>query len=112
MPLSYGGTYVTEKQTRVAYIPVGYADGYPRSLSNKGFVLIKDRKCIIVGTVCMDWMLVDVTAVEGDLVGEEAVLFGCGPQETITADELAGLAGTIPYEIMCRISKRVPRVYV
>jgi len=110
--LSYGRTYVTEKQTRIAYIPVGYADGYPRSLSNKGFVLIKDRKCSIVGIVCMDWSLVDITDVDGAGVGEEVILLGPGNTQTISADELAELAGTIPYEILCKISKRVQRIYV
>jgi alanine racemase len=111
-PLSYGRTYVTGKTARIAYIPVGYADGYPRSLSNKGFVLIKDRKCSIVGIVCMDWSLIDITDVDGVNVGEEVILLGSGNTQTITADELAEHAGTIPYEILCKISKRVPRFYV
>ncbi len=110
--LSYGRTYSTEKTTRIAYIPVGYADGYPRSLSNKGFVLIKDRKCSIVGTVCMEWSLVDITDIGGVDVGEEVILLGQGNINAITADELAECAGTIPYEILCKISKRVPRFYV
>lgn len=110
--LSYGRTYATGKTTRIAYIPVGYADGYPRSLSNKGFVLIKDTKCSIVGIVCMDWSLVDITDVDGVDVGEEVILLGLGNTQTITADELAEYAGTIPYEILCKISKRVPRFYV
>jgi len=111
-PLSYGRTYVTRKTTRIAYIPVGYADGYPRSLSNRGFVLIKDTKCSIVGIVCMDWSLVDITNVDGVDVGEEVILLGSGNTQIITADELAEYTGTIPYEILCKISKRVPRVYV
>ena len=110
--LSYGRTYVTEKKRRIAYIPVGYADGYPRSLSNKGFVLIKDIKCSIVGAVCMDWSLVDITAVDGVDVGEEVILLGQGNTQTVTANEIAEHAGTIPYEILCKISKRVPRFYV
>ncbi len=110
--LSYGRTYLTGKTTRVAYIPVGYADGYPRSLSNKGFVLIKDTKCSIVGIVCMDWSLVDITDIGGVDVGEEVILLGRDNINVITADELAECAGTIPYEILCKISKRVPRFYV
>jgi alanine racemase len=110
--LSYGRTYVTGKSARIAYIPVGYADGYPRALSNKGFVLIKDKKCSIVGLVCMDWSLVDITDVGGVDVGEEVILLGPGNTQTITADELAEYTGTIPYEILCKISKRVPRFYV
>ena len=111
-PLSYGRTYMTGKTTRIAYIPVGYADGYPRALTNKGFVLIKDAKCSIVGTVCMEWSLVDITDVDGVDVGEEVILLGQGNKHTITADELAEYAGTIPYEILCKISKKVPRSYV
>jgi alanine racemase len=110
--LSYGRTYTTGKTTRIAYIPVGYADGYPRSLSNKGFVLIKDIKCSIVGKVCMDWSLVDITDIDGVDVGEEVILLGRGNTQTITADEFAEHAGTIPYEILCKISTRVPRYYV
>ncbi len=111
-PLSYGRTYTTEKPTRVAYVPVGYADGYPRALSNKGFVLINDRKCFIVGTICMDWFLVDISGLDHCDVGDEVILIGQGGSHTIRADDLAELAGTIPYEILCKISKRVPRLYV
>ena len=111
-PLSYGRTFVTDRDTRVAYVPVGYADGYPRALSNKGFVLIKERKCSIVGVVCMDWILVDITDAAGVNVGEEVVLLGDSGTMAITADEIAEYAGTIPYEILCKISKRVPKVYV
>ncbi len=111
-PLSYGRTFITGRDTRVAYIPVGYADGYPRSLSNKGFVLIKDREYSIVGIVCMDWTLVDITDAGAVDVGDEVILLGHGDRETITANELAEWAGTIPYEILCKISKRVVRLYV
>jgi alanine racemase len=111
-PLSYGRTFTTSKNTRVAYIPVGYADGYLRALSNKGAVLIKDRRCAIIGRICMDWFLADITHLEGVEVGEEVVLLGRGETQTITADEIAEKAGSIPYEILCDISKRIPRVYV
>jgi len=111
-PLSYGRTFTTGDRTRIAYIPVGYADGYPRALSNRGFVLIKDRKCSIVGRVCMDWFLADITDLHDVTPGEEVVLLGHGGILTITADEIAEYAGTIPYEILCKISKRVMRVYV
>lgn len=110
--LSYGRTFTTEKKTRIAYIPVGYADGYPRALSNRGSVLIKDRRCSVVGRVCMDWMLVDITDHENIDVGEEVILLGRGNNDAITADEIAEITETIPYEILCNISKRVPRVYV
>ncbi len=109
-PLSYGGTYVTKKNTRVAYVPVGYADGYPRALSNKGEVLIHDKRCSIVGRICMDWLLVDVTYLDVE-PGDEVVLLGHGETQVITADEIADHVGTIPYEILCNISKRVMRVY-
>lgn len=110
--LSYGRTHITGKPSRIAYVPVGYADGYPQRLSNKGFVLIKERKCSIVGLVCMDWMLVDITDLSGVNVGDEVILLGHGRYESITADELAGLAGMIPYEVLCGISKRVARKHV
>ncbi|MBA4417346.1 MAG: alanine racemase [Syntrophus sp. (in: bacteria)] len=110
--LSYGGTYMTEAHTKVAYIPLGYADGYPRSLSNRGSVLIKEKRCSIIGRICMDWLLVDVTGL-GDIdVGEEVILLGRSGTQAITADEIAEHEGTIPYEVLCRISKRIMRVYV
>ncbi|HOE16140.1 MAG TPA: alanine racemase [Syntrophorhabdaceae bacterium] len=111
-PLSYGRTFTTSGRTRVAYIPVGYADGYPRALSNKGSVLIKGKRCNIVGRICMDWFLVDITDIGNAATGDEVVLLGHDGTSTITADEIAECAGTIPYEILCKISKRVARVYV
>lgn len=111
-PLSYGRTFVTGDRTRVAYVPVGYADGYPRALSNKGYVLIKEKRCNVVGRVCMDWFLADITGLHDVTPGDEVVLLGHGGTLTITADEIAEYAGTIPYEILCKISKRVIRVYV
>jgi len=111
-PLSYGRTFTTSGRTRIAYIPVGYADGYPRALSNRGSVLIKEKRCNIVGRVCMDWFLADITDLPNAAAGDEAVLLGHDGTSTITADEIAECAGTIPYEILCKISKRVARVYV
>jgi alanine racemase len=110
--LSYGRTYATKKVTRVAFIPVGYSDGYPRNLSNKGFALVKDQRCPVLGRVCMDWVLIDITGIGDVGLGDEVVLMGSGTTESITADEIAGLADTIPYEILCKISKRIPRFYV
>ncbi len=114
VPLSYGRTYETCRNTRIAYIPVGYSDGYPRSLSNKGRVLIDNRECNIVGRVCMDWILADVTGLDGIESGHEAVLLGEGTGQgvCISANEMAEQAGTIPYEILCKISRRVVRIYV
>ncbi len=110
--LSYGRIYTTDKQTKIAYIPVGYSDGYPRSLSNNGLVLIKNRKCSIVGRVCMDWILADVTGLDGLKSGDEAMLLGEGGDLRISANDMAQSAGTIPYEILCKISRRIVRVYV
>ncbi|OPY65363.1 MAG: Alanine racemase [Syntrophorhabdaceae bacterium PtaU1.Bin034] len=110
--LSYGRTYVTEKETVVAYIPLGYADGYSRGLSNRGIVLIKGRRCNVVGRVCMDWTFVDVTGVPDVRPGDEVVLLGTAGGETVTADEMAERIGTIPYEVLCCISRRIPRRYV
>jgi alanine racemase len=110
--LSYGRAFTTEKITKVAYVPVGYADGYPRALSNRGAVLIKDKRCPIVGRICMDWLLADISGVEDVEVEEEVILLGQSNREIVTADEIGEIAGTIPYEILCKISKRVLRVYV
>ncbi len=112
-PLSYGRTFVTERETRVAYIPFGYADGYSRALSNRATVLVRGRRCKILGRVCMDWVLVDVTELTDIEPGEEVVLLGRADSgAVITADEIAELAGTIPYEVLCCISRRIPRHYV
>lgn len=109
--ISYGGTFVTEKAMRVATIPVGYGDGYPRSLSNKGFVLIRGKKAPILGRVCMDQFMVDVTdipeAKEDDLV----TLVGTDGEERITAEMLGELSGRFNYEFVCDLGKRIPRVY-
>lgn len=110
--LSYGGTFTTVRQTRVAYIPVGYGDGFCRALSNKGHILIKNRRCPIIGRICMDWILADITDAENVAAQEEVVLLGRGQEDAITADEIAEIAGTIPYEILCNISKRVQRIHV
>lgn len=108
--ISYGSTYVTTTETEVATIPVGYGDGYPRNLSNKGYVLINGKKCKILGRVCMDQFMVDVTGMdvnEGDVV----TLIGKDGSECITVEELAKLAGTFNYEFVCDLGKRIPRVY-
>jgi alanine racemase len=111
-PLSYGSTYITRKAVNIATLPVGYADGIPRSLSNKGHVLIRGRRYPIVGRVCMDLTMVDVGSNNNVKTGDEAVLIGSQGRESISADEVAALANTISYEIICGIGKRVPRVYV
>ena len=110
--VSYGGTFKAEKTMRVATIPVGYADGYPRMLSGKGYVLIKGRKAPILGRVCMDQFMVDVTDIEGAKRGDEVVLLGKQGDERITAEELGDISGRFNYELVCDISKRVPRNFI
>lgn len=110
--VSYGCKYSTEGSRLLATLPIGYADGLPRVLSNIGSVLIKNEKAPIVGTICMDQMMVDVTNIPDVSVGEMAVLFGNGDNgASLPVEEIADLAGTIGYEIFCGVSKRVPRVY-
>jgi alanine racemase len=111
--ISYARRFIAGKRTLIASIPVGYADGYPRTLTNCGEALIRGRRVKVVGTVCMDWIMLDVTGIPDVTTGDEVVLMG--PDDfgnVIHAEELAALAGTIPYEIFCGISKRVPRVYL
>ena len=109
--ISYGGTYTTCKDTKIATIPCGYADGIPRGLSNKGYVLIHGKKAKITGRVCMDQFMVDVTDIDNVNVGDEVVLIGSQGDEIITAEELGDISGRFNYELVCDISKRVPRVY-
>jgi len=109
--IGYGGTFVTSRKTRIACIGVGYADGYSRRLSNCGEVLIGGQRAPVVGTVCMDLTLVDITDIEGVLLDDEVVLIGKQGDQEILASELADHVGTINYEICCAISKRVPRLY-
>lgn len=109
--ISYGGTFKTGRETTVATVPVGYADGYPRTLSNKGYVLIHGKKAPILGRVCMDQMMVDITDIPGVREYEEVVLLGEQGGEQITAEELGELSGRFNYELVCDISERVPRVY-
>jgi len=105
--VGYGATFRTARTSRIATLPVGYADGYARLLSNRGEVLVRGRRAPVVGRVSMDLVTIDVTDVPGAAMGDEVELLG----ETITAQELAEKAGTITYEVFCRISARVPRVY-
>lgn len=111
--ISYGGTYTTEHDhTLVATIPVGYADGYPRSLSSKGYVLIHGKKAPILGRVCMDQMMVDVTDIPEAREYDEVVLLGEQGELRISAEELGNCSGRFNYELVCDISERVPRVFV
>ena len=107
-PISYGRTFTTQRQTMVATLPVGYADGYSRLLSSRGEVLIKGHQVPLMGRVCMDMCMVDVSEVENVHPGDEVILFGKG----LPVDEIAMKIGTINYEVVCAVGKRVPRVYV
>jgi len=109
--VSYGGTFTTGRKSRLAVVPIGYADGYPWSASGKAQVLIKGKRAPVVGRVTMDMIMVDVTDIEGVQVKDEVVLLGEQEGNRIPVRELASWAGTIPYEILCRVSKRVPRIY-
>ncbi|NIO68966.1 MAG: alanine racemase, partial [Anaerolineae bacterium] len=110
--ISYGCTYTTTRPTPVALVPVGYGDGYHRILSNKGSVLIGGKRAPIVGRVCMDQFVVDVTGIEGVRQDDEVVVFGRQGEEEISAEEVAALAGTINYEVVTSILPRVTRVYL
>ncbi len=111
-PISYGGTFVATKKMKIATIPVGYADGYPRSLSNLGYVLIRGKKAPIIGRICMDQFMVDVTEIEGVSFGDKVTMIGCDGNETITVEMLGDLSGRFNYEFICDLGKRIPRVYV
>jgi alanine racemase len=110
--VSYDQTFITQRETLVATLPIGYADGYPRSLSNKGEVLVRERRAPILGRVCMDLTVVDVTDVPGVERGDEVVLWGRQGDAEIRVDEVADWAGTISYEILTTVGRRIPRVYV
>jgi alanine racemase len=109
--LGYGGTYVTKAPAHVAVMPVGYADGYNRQLSNRGRVIVRDHYAPIIGSISMDLTLVDVTGIPGIAVGDEVILLGTRDGLSVDALEHAWLANSSPYEILCNISKRVPRRY-
>lgn len=109
--ISYGRTYVTQRHTKIATLPIGYADGYPRNLSNKAEVLVRGRRARIVGKVTMDQMMIDIGHIRGCRVGDEVTLIGKQGRDEIRPEKLARLAETIAYEFVCGISNRVPRVY-
>ncbi len=109
--ISYGGTFTADRKMRIATVPVGYGDGYPRSLSNKGYVLIRGKKARILGRVCMDQFMVDVTDIPDAAFMDQVTLIGSDGEELITVDDLAELSGRFNYEFVCCLSKRIPRVY-
>ena len=110
-PISYGGTFVTEKPTRVATVAVGYADGYRWSLSGKFHVLIRGKKAPILGRICMDQLMVDVTDIPDTAAEDTAVLIGTSGEETICVESIAAVCHSFPYEFICGINRRVSRIY-
>lgn len=111
-PLGYGPAFHTRRPSRIATVPVGYADGLSRGLSNRGFAIVRDRRARIVGSISMDLSLLDVTDIPGVNVGDEVILIGRSEHSSITTLEIAQLLDTVPYEVLCSIGKRVPRLYV
>lgn len=111
-PISYGGTFVTQRKSRVAVIPLGYADGYSRAFSNKGIMLLRGRRVPVLGRVCMDLSMIDVTDIPMAQIGDEVVILGVQQEDCLRAEELAQIIGTISYEIFCWVSARVPRLVV
>lgn len=109
--VSYGGTFTTTRTTKLATVSVGYGDGYPRALSSKGYVLVRGQKALIVGRVCMDQMMVDVTDIENVTRADIVTLIGKDGDAEITVEEIAALAGTFNYEFVCDLGKRIPRSY-
>ncbi len=111
--ISYGRTYVTDRDILVATVPIGYGDGFKRSLSNKGEVLIRGKRSPVIGRVTMDQIMVDVTHIPDVSIGDEVVVIGSQGKEEITVDEIAHLVGTIPYDLLCSLGKQVQhRVYI
>ena len=110
--VGYGATYVTGRPTRIATIPVGYADGYPRALSNRASVLIRGRRAPIIGRICMDQFMVDVTEAPEVSIGDVVTLIGTDGEESISVEEISEMAGSFNYEFVCDVARRVPRVYM
>lgn len=111
-PVSYGGTYITDRKTKIATIPVGYGDGYPRSLSNKGYVLIHGKKAPILGRVCMDQFMVDATEIDDVKYADKVTLVGNDGDEKLPVEALSGLSGRFNYEFVCDLGKRIPREFI
>ncbi|HEX5036469.1 MAG TPA: alanine racemase [bacterium] len=111
-PVSYNRTYVTKKVSRIAVVPVGYADGYSRLLSNRAQMIVRGKRAKVAGIVCMDLTMLDVTHIPGVSAGDEVTVLGRQGAQEIRAEEMAAWAKTISYEVFCRISERVPRVYL
>lgn len=110
--VGYGHLFSAEKSTVVGTIPLGYADGYSRLLSNKGYIVVKGVKCPILGKVCMDQFMVDLSGVENPQIGDEAIIYGDGTDGAMTAEDVANMRGTISYEVLTNLGKRLPKIYV
>ncbi len=111
-PLGYGAAFYTRRTSRIATVPVGYADGLSHALSNRGYSIVRGRRARIVGSISMDLSLLDVTDIAGTNIGDEVILIGQSGDCSITAVEIAQQLDTVPYEVLCSIGKRVPRIYV
>jgi alanine racemase len=109
--ISYNRRYFTRERTRIATVPIGYGDGYSRLLTNKAHVIITGKRFPIVGTICMDHLMVDIGNDADITVGDDVMLIGCAKAETLTAWDIAEALGTIPYEVTCNISQRVQRAF-
>lgn len=110
--ISYGSTFTADKTMRVATISLGYGDGYPRSLSNKGYVLINGKKAPILGRICMDQFMVDVTDIQDVKIEDMVTIIGASKENSISVDELGDLSGRFSYELVCDLGKRIPRIYL
>lgn len=110
--ISYGRIFKTARESIIATVPVGYADGFARCLTGKGRILVRGRHAPVVGRICMDQCMIDVTDIEGVSVGDEVVIFGDQGKNRISVEEIAGMMGTINYEVVCIVGKRIPRVYI
>lgn len=110
--VSYGGTFTAEREMRIATVPLGYGDGYPRSLSNKGYVLLHGKRAPILGRVCMDQFMIDVTEIPEASEGDRVVLLGFDGTEQLSAEKLGEMSGRFNYELVCDLGRRIPRVYV
>jgi alanine racemase len=110
--VSYGSTFVARDTTRIATVPIGYADGYPRILSNKGQMLLKGQRAKVAGRICMDLTLLDISHIPGAQTGDQVLILGQQQGQSILAEELGSLSCSINYEIVSRLSARVPRVYI
>ncbi len=110
--VGYGHLFSTNKTTVIGTIPLGYADGYSRLLSNKGYIVVKGVKCPILGKVCMDQFMVDLSGVENPEIGDEAIIYGDGTDGAMTAEDVANMRGTISYEVLTNLGKRLPKIYV